>query len=168
MQKAIYAGSFDPFTNGHLSILKQASSIFTEVHIVIASNCKKQRMFSEDIMLNLIQEMVIREKLSNCKVIILNGLLARYSEQNDIHYLIRGLRNNIDYNYEENIALINNELNPNLNSIFLRANKPFVSSSFVKELLQYNEDISKYVPLEVENYIKSTYNVKKKGENKLS
>lgn len=150
MQKAIYAGSFDPFTNGHLEILKQAASIFEEVHVLVALNLNKTKLFSEVQMGKIIEKILERENLTNCKVRILEGLLAKYSEEHNIHYLVRGLRNNMDYLYEENLALINHEINPELNSIFFRTNNPHISSSFVRELIKYKEDISKYVPEEVE------------------
>ncbi len=152
-RKAIYPGSFDPFTNGHLDIVKKAAAIFDEVYIVIGINSEKKRNFSYMDMKNAIEETLKTLKLNNCFVCIHEGLVAEFARLNGIQYMIRGLRNNMDYNYEENIAEVNKLINPNMEYIYFRAERVGVSSSMVKELLMYDLDVSKYVPAAVLNCI---------------
>ena len=146
VKKAIVSGSYDPFTNGHLSIVKQAAEMFDEVHVVIFINSSKQRTYNVTQMVHAIKETLKLEGITNCIVTFNSGLLAEYCKENDIHYTIRGLRNNIDYNYEENIVEVNKLLNDNLETIYLRSNDNKISSSTVRELKRYGKDISKYVP----------------------
>lgn len=82
-------------------------------------------------------------------VVVLNELVADYCKENNIDYMVRGLRNTGDYLYEENIAKINAEINPNLKTVYFRAENPFISSSFVYELQKFNKGIRNYVPAEV-------------------
>ena len=143
---AMYPGSFDPFTNGHLDIVKKAAELFELVYIVIGVNSSKRRSFPADDMKRAIEKALEENNISNCVVCVYDGLTAAYSKQNGIHYMIRGLRNNMDYNYEENIAEVNKLIDPNLEYIYFRAENVAVSSSMVKELHLYRQDISKYVP----------------------
>ena len=149
MKKAIYPGSFDPFTNGHLDIVKKAADIFDEVFILIGINSSKKRNFNYEEMKDAIEKTLVSSGLTNCSVCVYNGLVAEFARINGIHYMIRGLRNNMDYNYEENIAEVNKLINPDMEYIYFRAERVGVSSSMVKELLLYNLDVSKYVPDEV-------------------
>lgn len=149
MKRAIVSGSYDPFTFGHLDIVKQASAIFDEVHVVIFTNSNKKRNFSEKSMVKAIKKVIKNEGLDNCIVTSNDGLLAKYCEDNGINFTVRGLRNNMDYNYEENISEVNQLINPNLTSIYLRAGNKAISSSMVRELFSYHEDITPYVPKEV-------------------
>ena len=142
----MYPGSFDPFTNGHLDIVKKASALFDEVYIVIGVNSMKKRSFPAEAMKTAIEQVLQENNLQNCVVCVYDGLTAAYSKTNHIHYMIRGLRNNMDYNYEENIAEVNKLIDPNLEYVYFRAENVAVSSSMVKELHTYRQDISKYVP----------------------
>ena len=149
IKKALYAGSFDPFTNGHLSIVEKAAELFDEVIVGIAANSNKKR--SSDI---YDMKDAIREQLKhydNVSVVIIDSLVADYCKKKDICYLVRGLRNTSDYLYEENIAKINNEINPNLRTIYFRADNDVISSSMVRELREYGKDISKFIPEEICN-----------------
>ena len=147
MQKtAMYPGSFDPFTNGHLDIVKKAAELFDLVYIVIGVNSNKRRSFPAEAMKTAIEKALAENNIENCVVCVYDGLTAAYSKQNKIHYMIRGLRNNMDYNYEENIAEVNKLIDPKLEYIYFRAENVAVSSSMVKELHLYRQDISKYVP----------------------
>ncbi len=87
--------------------------------------------------------------LSNCSVVIYDGLVAEYAKNNQVTHMIRGLRNNMDYNYEENIAEVNKLINPNLEYVYFRAENIVVSSSMVKELMRHGKDVSKFVPAQV-------------------
>ena len=143
---AMYPGSFDPFTNGHLDIVKKASELFELVYIVIGVNSNKRRSFPADAMKTAIEQALEENGITNCVVCVYDGLTAAYSKNNSIHYMIRGLRNNMDYNYEENIAEVNKLINPNMEYIYFRAENVAVSSSMVKELYLYHQDIAKFVP----------------------
>lgn len=145
-KKAIYPGSFDPFTNGHLDIVKKAAELFDEVHIVIGVNAKKHRAFPSEVIKTAIEETVGQHGLTNCVVSVHDGLIAQFAKENQIRYMIRGLRNNMDYNYEENIAEVNKLIAPSLEYIYFRAENVAVSSSMVKELHSYGLDISRFVP----------------------
>ena len=146
VRKAIYPGSFDPFTYGHLDIVKKAAVLFDEVYILIGINSSKKRNFSHEDMKLAIEQTLDSLGLNNCFVCVHEGLVAEFARQNQIQYMIRGLRNNMDYNYEENIAEVNKLINPDMEYIYFRAERVGVSSSMVKELMLYNLDVSKYVP----------------------
>ena len=146
MKTALYAGSFDPFTNGHLSIVKEACEVFDKVYLCIANNSAKVRFIPVDKMVAAIKETITSEGLDNCEVVICDKMIADFCAELDINYLIRGLRNTSDYMYEENIAKINNEINPNLKTIYFRAENETISSSLIRELLKYNKNVEKYVP----------------------
>ena len=144
--KAIYPGSFDPFTNGHLDIVKKSAELFGEVYVVIGVNANKRRSFDPAKMTKAIEATVQSLGLTNVKVAAYEGLVAEYAKTNGIKYMIRGLRNNMDYNYEENIAEVNKLINPEMEYVYFRAENVAVSSSMVKELNYYGQDVSAYLP----------------------
>lgn len=154
-RKAIYPGSFDPFTNGHLDIVKKAAALFDELNIVIGINSSKRRSFSAVAVEKAIVDTLKLNGIENCRVCTYEGLVAAFAKEGGIRYMIRGLRNNMDYNYEENIAEINKLINPDMEYIYFRAENVAVSSSMVKELYSYQRDISKYVPAKILEYMKS-------------
>lgn len=143
---AIYPGFFDPFTNGHLDIVRKASEIFDWVYIVIGVNAEKHRSFPADRIAEAITKTLQEQKIQNCEVVIWNGLVAEFARMKNTDYMIRGLRNNMDYNYEENVASVNKLINPELEYIYFRSNNVAVSSTMVKELNSYGKDVSAYVP----------------------
>ncbi len=149
IKKAIYPGSFDPFTSGHLDIVKKAAALFDEVYVVIGVNANKRRSFPADKMCAAMEKMLNSVGITNAYVTVHEGLVAEYAKTNGIHYMIRGLRNNMDYNYEENIAEVNKLINPDMEYVYFRAENVAVSSSMVKELHSYGLDISPYVPKEI-------------------
>ena len=144
--KAIYPGSFDPFTNGHLDIVKKSADLFGEVYVVIGVNANKRRAFDPAKMTKAIEATVQSLGITNVKVAAYEGLVAEYAKTNGIKYMIRGLRNNMDYNYEENIAEVNKLINPEMEYVYFRAENVAVSSSMVKELNYYGQDVSGYLP----------------------
>lgn len=144
--KAIYPGSFDPFTNGHLDIVKKSAELFGEVYVVIGVNANKRRAFDPAKMTKAIEATVKSLGITNVKVAAYEGLVAEYAKTNGIKYMIRGLRNNMDYNYEENIAEVNKLINPEMEYVYFRAENVAVSSSMVKELNYYGQDVSGYLP----------------------
>ena len=146
---AIYPGSFDPFTNGHLDIVRKASEIFDRVYVVIGVNAEKHRCFPAEKIAEAITATLRENRIENCDVVIWNGLVAEFARLKNTDYMIRGLRNNMDYNYEENVACVNKLINPELEYIYFRSNNVAVSSSMVKELHSYGKDVSEFVPAAV-------------------
>ena len=143
---AIYPGSFDPFTNGHLDIVRKAAEIFDQVYVVIGVNSDKRRSFAAEPMAEAITKAVAAQGIRNCEVVIWDGLVAEYARLRGTEYMIRGLRNNMDYNYEENVASVNKLINPELEYVYFRSNNVAVSSTMVKELHSYGKDVSQFVP----------------------
>lgn len=143
---AIYPGSFDPFTNGHLDMVIKSAKLFDKVHILIGVNALKKRAYDSGAMKKGIEKTLRDARITNCEVYVYDGLVAEYTKEHGIKYMIRGLRNNMDYNYEENIAEINKLINPDLEYVYFRAENVAVSSSMVKELMSYGSDVSKFVP----------------------
>lgn len=149
-KSAIYPGSFDPFTNGHMDIVKKSAKLFEKVYILIGVNPNKKRTFKCEDIKNAITETLSEVGIDNCEVYVWDGLVAEFAKQHNIGYMIRGLRNSMDYNYEENIAEVNKLVNPFLEYVYFRAENVAVSSSMVKELAYYNQDVSKYIPKAVQ------------------
>ena len=137
-RRAIYPGSFDPFTNGHLDIVKKAAALFEEVFVVIGINAQKKRTFEADKIKSAIDATLNDLGITN--------LVAEFAKSHQIKYMIRGLRNNMDYNYEENIAEVNKLINPDMEYVYFRAVNVAVSSSMVKELHGFGLDVSPYLP----------------------
>ena len=149
MKVGFYAGSFDPFTIGHLHIVKVASKIFDKVVIGIGINSQKTRRFDKMKMKDAIAKLLKAENLENCEVITFDNLMADVASEYNADFLIRGIRNGIDYDFEENLALMNEEIS-GIDTIYVRAGAyGAVSSSMVFELLKHNKDVSKYLPAQI-------------------
>ncbi|MBQ3423928.1 MAG: pantetheine-phosphate adenylyltransferase [Clostridia bacterium] len=142
---ALYAGSFDPYTNGHHDIVRKASQLFDEVVVMIAVNLEKRRTFDADAMRKAIQHTLADDGL-NARAVLFHGLVADYCREQGIRWYVRGVRNNMDYNYEENIAQINHLINPELESIYLRSDEPALSSSMIRELIAFGRNVDGYLP----------------------
>lgn len=146
MNIGFYAGSFDPFTNGHLHVVKTASKIFDKLVIGIGINIQKARKYDKEIMKQAIGQVLRAENINNVEVITYEGLSIDSAKQNNCNFLVRGIRDDMDYYYEENIAGINEEIS-GLDTIYVRAGAlGGISSSTVRELYANGKDISKYVP----------------------
>ena len=149
MTIAIYPGSFDPITNGHIDILKSGSEIFDRVIIAVSYNINKQGFLSVEERVDLIKKSVAH--LKNVEVDAFEGLTVEYAKKKNADVLLRGLRTSFDFEYELQLSQTNNALNKDLKTVFL-ITKPeynFISSSMVREILANNGDISKFVPEEV-------------------
>lgn len=141
-----YAGSFDPFTNGHLSIVKKSSKCFEKVIIGIGVNSDKPTRVDKELMKKAIEETLQEENLLNVEVVLYSTLTIYEAKRHGADILIRGLRNGTDYQYEENIATVN-EVHSGLDTCYFRAgNLGHLSSSMVMELYNHNENVEKYVP----------------------
>lgn len=149
MTKGFYAGSFDPFTIGHLSVVQRAAKMFDEVVVGIGVNPDKKRRFDVQKMKEAMQQTMKRYNLTNVSIISYNDMTTDAAKDNGATFLIRGLRNGMDYEQEENLALINEEVS-GFDTLYVRAGKlGYVSSSMVMELLKYGKEVSKYLPEEV-------------------
>lgn len=146
---AIYAGSFDPFTNGHLDIIREGCRIFDHVIVICAVNSKKKTRFNKRDMCSAINSCLQHQDIHNATAIMSDKLVSDSAIVHKAEYLIRGLRNTMDFMYEEEIAKVNHMINPNLRTIYIRAVNDALSSSAVKELLDHGKDVSALVPKEV-------------------
>ena len=151
MKTAIYPGSFDPITLGHLNIIRRASGIFERVVVCIMKNAGKQtHMFTTQERVELAKKCV--ERFPNVEVTTFDGLVAEYAATfPEGAVIVKGLRANTDFENEFQMALINKKINPDLDTMFLTATQKytFLSSSVVKELASYGADLSPFVPCEI-------------------
>ena len=148
-----YAGSFDPFTNGHLAIVKKASKCFEKVIVGIGYNSEKKPRVDKNKMKEAIEKTIKDENLTNVEVVLYSGLTVDEAKKFNSNMLIRGLRNGTDYEYEENISAINEKI-AGIDTCYFRAGDlGYLSSSIVMELFENNKDISKYVPKAVNDLL---------------
>lgn len=155
MKTAIYPGSFDPITNGHLDVLKTAAAIFDKVIIAVAYNAEKQGGFlSVEERVELIKKSV--KDFDNVEVDSFEGLTVNYAKKKNAKVLIRGLRAVSDFEFEMQLSQTNSALDKDVKTIFLttRPKYNFISSSSVKEVVSLGGDCSKFVPQEVNEYLK--------------
>ena len=144
-----YAGSFDPFTNGHLQIVKKATKCFEKVIIGIGYNTEKAPRIKKEEMKKAIEETIKELNLENVEVVLYNGLTVDEAKKQGADILIRGLRNGTDYQYEENISEMNEKMS-GIDTCYFRAGElGYLSSSFVMELYTHNKSIDEYVPKKV-------------------
>ena len=156
MKIGFYAGSFDPFTNGHLHVIAKSAELFDKVIVGVGVNSNKKRRFDKELMKNAIEQVLIREKLDNVTVVSYDKLSVDAALDHSAKFFLCGIRNGMDYESEENMAAINEELS-GLDTISIRAGSlGNISSSMVIELLKNDKDVSKYLPKEVLNIVKST------------
>lgn len=146
MKSAIYPGSFDPVTNGHLDVISRASKIFDKLYVSVSVNPEKHTMFTVEERVKLLKETTADFK--NVEVVSFGGLLADYAKKNGIEVIVKGLRAVSDFEYEFQMALTNRNLNPDLETLFLcaTAENMFLSSSIVRQVAGFAGDISNFVP----------------------
>ena len=141
-----YAGSFDPFTNGHLAIVKKAAKCFEKVIIGIGYNIEKKERIDKNKMKEAIEEVIKEENLNNVEVVLYNGLTSDMARKCNSDILIRGLRNGTDYEYEENISAINEKM-AGIDTCYFRAGDlGYISSSVVMDFYNNGKEIDKLVP----------------------
>ena len=150
MNIAIYPGSFDHITLGHLDIIRRAAACFDKVYVCVMVNCeKKQPMFTPERRLELIRHSVAH--ISNVEVENWSGLLADYVRAKNAHILVKGVRNCADFELENQMARINQGICPGLETLLLPASAEFehFSSTMVREMIRYHQPLEKYVPAPV-------------------
>lgn len=149
MKTALYPGSFDPITLGHLNIIRRAAGIFDKVVVCVMKNSEKRPMFSIEERMDLVRR--VTERFGNVEVATTDMLLAEYAKNHEGSVIVKGLRAVSDFDYEFQIALINKKMNPDLDTVFLTASEKytFLSSTAVKEMARYGADLSEFVPREI-------------------
>jgi pantetheine-phosphate adenylyltransferase len=157
MKKAIYPGSFDPVTFGHMDIIERSSKIVDELVIGVLNNSAKNSLFSLDERVSMIKEMT--KDLPNVTVSSFDGLLVDYMREIGATIIIRGLRAVTDFEYELQIAQTNHVQSPEVETVFLTTNLKYsyLSSTIVKEFASYGGDISKFVPAQFVDRIYKKY-----------
>ncbi len=159
MKKAIYPGSFDPLTLGHMDIIERSSKIVDELVIGVLNNSAKSSLFSLEERVTMIKEMT--HYIPNVTVGSFDGLLVDYMKEIDATIIIRGLRAVTDFEYELQIAQTNHVENPNVETVFLTTSLQYsyLSSTIVKEFASHGGDISKFVPAVFINRIYERYGI---------
>ena len=150
MTVAVYPGSFDPVTNGHIDILERTSRIFDSIVVAVVHNVTKQALFTLEERVELIKEST--KHLDNIEVECFNGLLADFIKAREATVIIRGLRSMTDFEYESHMSMMNKKLFPEIDTIFIVSDSKytFVSSSGIKEAAMLGGDVSSMVPSTVE------------------
>jgi pantetheine-phosphate adenylyltransferase len=146
VRRALYAGTFDPFTNGHLDIVQRATGLFDELTLLVAVSPTKKPTLSQERRVELLEELFKHEK--KIKVDSWDGLVVEYARQHKIGHIVRGLRPTGDFEVEFQMASMNRKINSQLDTVFLMTSEKlyYISSSLVKEVWQHNGDISIFVP----------------------
>ncbi len=154
MVKALFAGSFDPPTYGHLDVILRSSKIFTELHVLLAVNKRKSYLFTVEERLDMLRKLV--EEYSNVSVSTWDSLIVEYAKLHDIKVLVRGVRNVSDFSYEFDLALLNRGLNKEIETLFLPPDPSYfvLRSSSIRELASLGGDLSSMVPPLVEEKLK--------------
>ena len=157
MVKAVFAGSFDPPTNGHLDIIKRASRLFDSVDVVVSVNPDKKYMFSQNERLEMMK--VLIKDFPNVSAHVYEGLIVNYAKEVNAKVLVRGVRSSNDFGYEFELALMNQNLNNDIETVFLQSKEKYaiVKSSSIKELAKFGGDISRMVPPIVALKLKQIY-----------
>ncbi len=155
MRRAIYPGSFDPLTNGHLDVLQRAAGIFDNLIIAVARDNSKQSLFSLEERVELIRNATA--DISGIEVMPFEGLLVNFARQHKAIALVRGLRAVSDFEFEFQLALMNRKLEPNLETLFLmpREEYTYISSRLVKEICRLGGHIDQFVPPNVAQALRS-------------
>lgn len=157
MRIAVYPGSFDPITNGHLDIIERASKIFDKVVVGVLNNKNKKPKFASEERVMLIKK--VTEHFPNVETASFDGLLVDFAREHSASVIIKGLRTVNDFEYEFQMALLNKTLDNDCETMFMMTNSKYsyISSSMVNELAGYNGDLAGLVPTDIIHYIKDKY-----------
>lgn len=159
MPRAIYPGSFDPITYGHIDIVQRAKTIFDELIVAVVTNPSKQTLFSLGERRKLCEQALNDEQIDGVQVITWEGLVIECAQRHKAQAIIRGLRANSDFEREFQMALTNRDLNGNIESVFFMTSGEysFLSSSIVKEIKSFDGDVSRFVPSVVEKALERKF-----------
>lgn len=154
---AIYPGTFDPITNGHIDVIERAATIFGKVYVVVAINSRKVTLFNEDEREELAR--ISLSNIPNVEVVRSQILTVEFARQVGATSIIRGIRAISDFEFEFQIALMNRKLDPEIHTLFLLPNEKYtyLNSSIVRELARYGKDVSEFVPPIVSERLKSKF-----------
>lgn len=160
-RRAVYPGTFDPLTNGHIDIIKRAARIFDEVIVAVASNPQKEPLLPFKDRSRLVKNAL--SGIKNVTVDSFQGLAVDYVKSKNVRIILRGLRMISDFEYEFQMALTNRKLNKNIETVFMMPSEEYsyVSSKLIKEAASLGADLNRFVPKEVEKKLKQV--LKKKG-----
>ena len=149
IKKAIYSGTFDPITNGHMDIIKRALKVYDEIIIAVANSQSKQPMFNLNSRVRLIQSAI--ENINGVTVKSFDTLLVDFAKKENMYHIIRGLRTNTDFEYELQMSYANSSLNPDIDTIFFMPSleNAFISSSVVREFIRFDGKFDSMVPKEI-------------------
>ncbi len=159
MPKALYPGSFDPITYGHIDVLKRAKKLFCPLIIAVVENPRKTPLFSVEERKRLVEEALREVGIEDIEVVTYSGLLIECAKSLGVDVIVRGLRATSDFDYEFQLALTNRDLDSVVETVFLMTagQYSFLSSSIVKEVARYGGDVSKFVPKCVERALREKY-----------
>ena len=162
MRAAIYPGSFDPVTFGHIDVIERSSKLVDQLIVGVLNNNTKSPLFSADERVNMLKEAT--KSFGNVEIISFSGLLVDFAQSHNIHIIVRGLRAITDFEFELQMAQTNRIINPDIDTIFLTTNLKYayLSSSNVKEVAMYNGDISKFVPEFIINKVYEKFGIEKR------
>lgn len=154
MKKAIFPGSFDPVTFGHVDIIERAATLFDEVIVVIAKNSEKKSLFTIEERLHFLSQAVAH--ITNVRCMVDDGLVVDFARREGAQAIVRGIRSMKDYEYEQDIASVNHHIDPAIQTIVLFADPKYsyVSSSVIRELMHYHQDVRAFVSEEVYEALK--------------
>ncbi|HLP28310.1 MAG TPA: pantetheine-phosphate adenylyltransferase [Candidatus Didemnitutus sp.] len=154
---AMYPGSFDPITNGHVDVIERAAQMFETVTVVVAKNSKKTPLFDETERLEMAAASLVH--LPNVRVTVYAGLVVDFARENGVDVIVRGLRAVSDFEYEFQIALMNRKLQPDVTTIFMMPHERFtyLNSSIIRELGRYDQNITEFVPEIVAERMKNRF-----------
>ena len=155
MKSAIYPGSFDPVTNGHLNIIRRAAGIFDRLTVCVMVNGAKHPMFSPEERVELLRR--VTQDIPNVEIEHSDELLADYARRKQCGVVVKGLRAVSDFEHEFQMALINHQLNPELDTVFFPSSEKYtyLSSTVVREMLRYHADLTEFLPREIIDTVRS-------------
>ena len=157
MKRAIYPGTFDPVTYGHIDVIRRSAKIVDELVIGVLVNNQKTPLFSPEERVEMLESVV--KDIPNVRVVAFNGLLIDFAEEQNANFVIRGLRAVTDFEYELQMAQTNRIIDPDIDTIFLTTSLEYayLSSSTVREVASFNGDISKFVPEHIAELVKKKF-----------
>src|SRR3979411_1825417 len=167
MRRAIYPGSFDPVTNGHLDVIQRASRLFDDLIVAVAFNDQKHKstLFSIGERIELLRQSC--DDIPNARIVKLDGLLVGFARHQNVDAIVRGLRAISDFEFEFQMALMNRKMEPTLETIFMmpKEDYTYISSRIVKEIARLGGDISAFVPACVVPALHRRFSVKRSNES---